>query len=134
MDYAVSLALSLNESAIVSRSNIGHVTATRNTMPVRTIALCFPQFLHSTVTFADGTSLINFLMDAEHFLVHPVYLRVLDQKITPQATIHKLSYILMSISFKLTFKISIFPRFVGWQRPLQHLSIRSTGQINSALW
>src|SRR4030042_4521911 len=109
MDYAVSLALSLNEIAIVSCSNIGQVNPTKNTMPVRTIALCFPQFLHSTVAFSDGTSLINFLMDTEHFLVHPIYFRVFDQKIMPQAAVHKLSYILMPLSFKLTFKISVFP-------------------------
>jgi len=133
MDYAVSLALSLNKIAMVCRSNISQVNTTKNTVPVRAITLRFPQFLHPAIAFTDSTSLINFLMDSEHLLVHLIYLRVLDQKITPQAAVHESSYVPMLFSFKLTFNISIFPRFIGWQRPLQHLIIRSTWQIHSAL-
>ncbi len=101
-------------------------------MPVRAIALRLPQLIQPSVPFPCCVCIINFPVNAQHLLIHPVYLRIFNQKITPQAAVHELDYILAAFCFKLTLKTGIFPGLIGRQRPFHHLLIRRAGQIYAA--
>src|SRR5437764_8312452 len=86
--HTVGSIFGFDEVMINGGTHMTHINATEQAMPVSIVALRLPQVHQSC--FCCIASLVNCLMDTQHFFVLVVNLIITYQEVTPEAAAHKL--------------------------------------------
>src|SRR5207302_10857988 len=94
---AVGGIFCFNEVVVDSRTHMSHIDTAEEAMPVGVVGLCLPQL--NNACLGRSTSIIHVLMDAQHFFMLVVYLRVAHQEVAPEATAHELQNVVAFLLF-----------------------------------
>src|SRR5258707_15217190 len=93
MQDLLGSVLSLDQMMINCGTHMAHVDAPEEAMPVGIVGLRLPQL--SQAMLRACASCIHSLVDAQHFLMLVIDLRIAHQKIAPEAAAHKLKHLLI---------------------------------------